>query len=68
MVLTINDKEHTFFLETAKISDILDQLKKNPKLLIVEHNGSLYKEDRFRDIDVNNGDRLEVIQFVGGGS
>jgi thiamine biosynthesis protein ThiS len=33
----------------------------------IEHNGTIVPQDCFAATALNDGDRLEVVQFVGGG-
>jgi sulfur carrier protein len=40
----------------------------NPVLVAVEHNGDIVKRDRFGEVLLADGDRLEIIHMVGGGA
>jgi len=42
-------------------------LEIDPRRVAVEHNLSILKRHTFSDIIVGDGDRVEVVNFVGGG-
>lgn len=49
------------------LAELLNELQLNPEHLAVELNQAIVARDRFAEIRLQDGDRLEVIQFVGGG-
>ena len=50
------------------LSDLLDSLGLDPRLIVVEHNRQiLHDRASFPRIDLNDGDTLELVHFVGGG-
>lgn len=49
------------------ISELLVQKKLNPKAIIIEYNGELVKEDAWSETILKENDKLEILQFVGGG-
>jgi thiamine biosynthesis protein ThiS len=49
------------------VVELLAQLQIDPRRVAVEHNLSIVKRHRFPEIMVDDGDRLEVVNFVGGG-
>jgi thiamine biosynthesis protein ThiS len=46
----------------------LEERGVNPMLVAVEHNGEIIKRERFGDVPLTDGDRLEIIHMVGGGA
>jgi thiamine biosynthesis protein ThiS len=38
-----------------------------PETLVVEHNGQVIRADRWAETPLREGDRLELLSFVGGG-
>lgn len=38
-----------------------------PKTLVVEHNGNVIVSDQWAQTPLREGDRLELLSFVGGG-
>ena len=47
---------------------LLDQLKLNPGLVVVELNLNILKRDDLAKAALNEGDQVEIVHFVGGGS
>ena len=50
------------------VADLLAQLAIDPRRVAVEHNLSILKRHLFADTLINDGDRVEIVNFVGGGS
>ncbi len=46
---------------------LVESLDLNPKLIVVELNREILSRDCFGDIEVANGDQVELVHFVGGG-
>ncbi len=53
--------------EPISIADLLAQLSIDARRVAVEHNLIILKRQLFEDTLVNEGDRLEIVNFVGGG-
>ena len=51
----------------ATVSELLVVLGVNPKMIVVEQNGTILDKTRYNEAPVNEGDTLEIIRFVGGG-
>jgi thiamine biosynthesis protein ThiS len=49
------------------ISDLLAELKIDPRRVAVEHNLVIVKRDRYASVMVSDGDEVEIVNFVGGG-
>ena len=49
------------------IGALLAQLKIDPRLVAVEHNVEVVKRHRYDTTIVNEGDEIEIVNFVGGG-
>jgi len=50
------------------IRDLLDSLGWRPEWVVVEHNGEPVERTRFGEVGLRDGDRLEVVRAVAGGS
>ena len=52
------------------ISDdqVIEALGHHPKLVVVEFNGLILTPDRWAEQAVKDGDSLEIVTIVGGGS
>ena len=65
MVLNINGTQRNFS-EPLTISQLLQQLELPPKRVVVELNKEILSAAAHSTV-LQDGDSLEVIQFVGGG-
>jgi thiazole synthase len=64
--LVINGREAA--IEGARtIGDVLRSRSLKPTLVAVEHNGAIVPRSDFDRHQVGDGDRLEIVHFVGGG-
>ena len=66
MKCIINGDPFTFDTEVT-IQDILDHLELDKKRVIAEHNQNLIQREDFENQIVREDDRLELLEFVGGG-
>ncbi len=60
---TIENHEENFLLE-----DLIQYLGYKPQLVVVELNGSIINPKDWISTKIKNGDCLEVVTIVGGGS
>ena len=49
------------------VSALLGDLGLHPQLVVVEHNREILDRKRYSEVEVQEGDTLEVVHFVGGG-
>ena len=49
------------------VADLLTKLAIDPRRVAVEHNLAILKRHLFADTLVHDGDRIEIVNFVGGG-
>ncbi|PHJ63521.1 hypothetical protein VF14_36435 [Nostoc linckia z18] len=49
------------------LTDLLQQLGFNPRLVAVEYNGEILHRQFWPETKIQSGDRLEVVTIVGGG-
>ena len=49
------------------LTTLLATLQIDPGRVAVEHNGVVVKRDRYDSSTVQNGDEIEIVNFVGGG-
>ena len=47
---------------------VLEALAYNPQLVVAEHNGVIVPRTQWPLTKVNDGDNLEIVTIVGGGS
>ena len=50
------------------VTQLLDQLKLKPELVVVELNLNILRRDELRRATLSEGDRVEIVHFVGGGA
>lgn len=50
------------------LSQLLDQLKVQPERVAVEVNLKIIQRQQYNQVPLNDGDQIEIIGFVGGGS
>jgi sulfur carrier protein len=65
--IVINGEERTVDAELS-LAALVRQLGMKPDRVAVELNRSIVPRDRWPEAKLQEGDRLEVVQFVGGGS
>ena len=66
MTLTING-ENRAFDTISTLSDLVTQLGMKPERVAVELNRELVPRDRWPATRLADGDKLEIVHFVGGG-
>ncbi len=50
------------------VSELLSQLQIDPRRVAIEHNLVVIKRSTFDTTRVDEGDQVEIVNFVGGGS
>jgi thiamine biosynthesis protein ThiS len=66
MNLTINGEDRVF-VSISTVSNLLVQLNMKPDRVAVELNRELLARDRWAATQLQDGDTLEIVHFVGGG-
>ncbi|PLX97908.1 MAG: thiamine biosynthesis protein ThiS [Desulfuromonas sp.] len=67
MELKINGTQKTFTDEILTVTQLLEQLNLSVDQVVVELNRDILAPGVLSTTGLNNGDELELIQFVGGG-
>ena len=49
------------------ILDLLKKYKLNNKKIAIEHNGKIIPRNNYKKKMLKNNDKLEIVQFIGGG-
>jgi thiamine biosynthesis protein ThiS len=66
VIITLNGER--FELDgPLSVDALLAKLDVDPRRVAVEHNLAILKRQRFNDVLVGDGDRIEIVNFVGGG-
>lgn len=50
------------------IADLLTKLEIDPRRVAVERNFVIVKRDHYATTEITEGDEIEIVNFVGGGS
>jgi len=66
MNLTINGETQVLSAET--LGALVEQLRMKPDRVAIELNREIVPRDQWPQTPLHDGDRLEIVQFVGGGS
>ena len=66
MRIILNGAEHAA-PDGATILGLLETVKLQPGQVAVELNGRVVRRDDFSRVALTEGDRVEVVHFVGGG-
>ena len=66
ITLTVNGKpqEHS---DELPLPALLEHLGVDRRLVAVAHNGDVIPRDRYEQVCLRNGDRVEIVRMVGGG-
>jgi len=67
MKITLNGQIKEF-PQAPNLENIIGQFCKNKNPVIAELNGEIIKNPRWKETIVHEGDTIELVSFVGGGS
>ena len=70
MKLRINGQEKAIspIPNPPTLSSLIRQLGHQPGLVVVEFNGQILTPENWEQQELNDGDNLEIVTIVGGGS
>jgi sulfur carrier protein len=66
--LQVNGEPRQLSPAPANLAAVIEQLGHHPRLVVVEFNGLILTPDRWDSQAVRDGDTLEIVTIVGGGS
>lgn len=67
MKITVNGNGLEVQEEVKHIKGLLDFLELEDKPLIIEHNQQILQKEEHEQAVLENGDKIEIVHFVGGG-
>ena len=67
MNVTVNGEQRNV-PDGTTITQLLEQLKIAPERVVVELNLTIVKRAQYAGTGLKEGDQVEIVQFVGGGS
>ena len=62
----VNGKERAV-QSGVTVHELVESFDLNPLLIVVELNREILNRDQFKDVQVSDGDAVELVHFVGGG-
>ncbi len=65
--ITINGEDYSDIADNISVTDLLSQLSLPAKKIAVERNREIVSKSSFDTTVLSEGDRLEIIHFIGGG-
>ena len=70
MRLTLNGQERELeeLGEASTVADLVEALAMQADRVALERNGEIVSRESWRETLLSNGDRVEIVHFVGGGS
>jgi thiamine biosynthesis protein ThiS len=66
MTIVVNGEAREYAQATT-VNDLIAQLGLNPKTIVVQRNDDIVDRASFDAAALNDGDRIELVRFVGGG-
>ncbi|TVP85117.1 MAG: sulfur carrier protein ThiS [Alkalicoccus sp.] len=67
MNIQINGNDYEIHKPLHSISDLLSEYNISGERTAVEQNGLILKKEEWPETAVSDGDRIEIVHFVGGG-
>lgn len=67
LILNGRDREFSGLDSDPKLSHLIELLQLKPDRIAIERNGEIVPRTTWAQVSLNDGDKLEVVQFVGGG-
>lgn len=67
MELIINGTNMTVPSSIKTVTDLIDHLNLKSPVIIVEHNEKILQKGEHAHTTIEDGDKIEFVQFVGGG-
>ena len=66
MQIQLNGENHEL-AETCTLEELVRELSLTPQRVAIELNQSVVRRDQWAQTILNEGDRVEIVHFVGGG-
>ena len=51
----------------TNLNELLNKLKIQKNKVAIEVNGEIVEKDKYPNLILNKGDKVEIVQFIGGG-
>ena len=66
--IQINGEQREFAQSSIALSELIEQLSLAPQRIAIELNKEIIRRDDWANTNISDGDRVEIVQFVGGGT
>ncbi len=67
MTIILNNRNENFNFEVLTINELLKVKKFSFKLLVIKINGQLVKKNKYSEVIVSDGDKVDIIHMISGG-
>ncbi|EGK12807.1 sulfur carrier protein ThiS [Kroppenstedtia eburnea] len=67
MNIQLNGKQHDVPESICDVEALITHLGLSDQIVVVEKNRKILDRDQYGEVRLEEGDRLEIVQFVGGG-
>lgn len=64
----INGEQREFADTSLRLKELIEQLSLSPQRIAVEVNRQIVRRADWEQTQVSDGDRVEIVHFVGGGT
>ena len=68
LILNGQSRQFPTLPEAPSLADLVEELGLKSDRVAVEHNGEIAGRAAWTETPLRNGDRLEIVHFVGGGT
>lgn len=65
MIIKVNGKDEQ--INTCSIHELVEKKGIKPESVVIELNLNVVKREEWKDIQLKENDKLEILSFVGGG-
>lgn len=67
MSIQLNGRQHALSADIRNIAQLLSSFSLENRIVIVELNNEIIDKSAYADQPIRDGDKVELIHFVGGG-
>ena len=66
--IQINGEQREFPQSSISLSELIEELSLAPQRIAIELNKEIIRRDDWVSTNISDGDRVEIVQFVGSGT
>ncbi len=67
MLVQLNGKQVELADDISSVRELLQSYQLQEKIVVVERNGEIVDRSTYAETPIADGDRIEIVHFVGGG-